>query len=352
MFAAIEGGYPFGVLPGQAEGFAEARRRRASGDSSEDAFQAAADAWVTEIVAEQARHGLSMVTDGWARWRAETPTDLARDLLAGTITPEDLVRAWRWADDGIDALVKQVLPGPWSAARDLAGPGASVAERRAIARDLLDALVAAGAALRASMVPVLQFEEPAIVGIGADEAAWDDLAETLAELVARLPDIHCSLSITGGAAHPAGHGRLGAIGFQSLLVDVVRGRRDGWRLIHSLRPETGVIVGAVSATNPAVDDAEMLVWAATIAAESNGRGYLRTGISTAGSLAGLERFRARRKVEEMGTAVQLAKLGPLGKVARRLQPDPLRCRIGSLRRLYEDHLAALGTLGREAEGAP
>jgi methionine synthase II (cobalamin-independent) len=350
MFAAIAGGYPFGPLPGQAEGFAEARRRRASGDSLEEDFQATADAWVTEIVAEQARNGLSMLADGWARWRAETPTDLARELLAGTITPEALVTAWRWADDGIDAMVKQVLPGPWSAAREICGPGASAADRRAVARDLTDVLVAAGVALRASYVPVLQLEEPGIVAIGTDEAAWDELAAVLADLCERLPDIHRSLSITGGAAHPAGHARLAALPFESLLVDVVRGGPDAWRLIHSLPAETGVIVGAVRATDPRADDPEALVWAATIAAESHGRGHIRTGISTAGSLAGIERFRARRKVEAMGTAVRLAKLGPLGHVARALQPDPLRCRIGQLRRLYEDHLAALGALGREPEG--
>ena len=40
MFAAICGGYPFGALPGVADSFAEARRRRASGDSTEDEFQA------------------------------------------------------------------------------------------------------------------------------------------------------------------------------------------------------------------------------------------------------------------------------------------------------------------------
>ena len=64
--------------------------------------------------------------------------------------------------------------------------------------------------------------------------------------------------------------------------------------------------------------------------------------ATSGSLAHLDRRRARRKIESMGTAVVLAKLGPLSQVARALQADPASCPIGSLRRLMADHAAALG----------
>jgi methionine synthase II (cobalamin-independent) len=246
-------------------------------------------------------------------------------------------------------MVKQVLPGPWSAARDLAGPGATGADRRAIARDLVDRLVEAGVALRVSMVPVLQLEEPAIPFIGADEADWDDLCATLSDLASRLPDLHLSLAISGGAADPAGHARLAALPFQSLLVDVVTDGPDAWRLIHSLPPETGVIVGAADAGVPAADDPELLVWAATLAAESADRGHARVGVAASGSMAGLGRLAARRKVESLGMAVRLAKMGPLGEVARALQVDPATCRIRPLRALYADHLAALAALGRSPE---
>lgn len=362
MFAAICGGYPFGPLPNATDSFAEARRRRASGDSTEDAFAAAADAWVTEIVAEQARHGLSMVTDGWARWRAETPTDMARALLSGEVTPEALVAAWHWADDGIDALVKQVLPGPWSAARDIAAarhPGAEpgetsvAADRRAIARDLVEALVAAALALRPSMLPVLQLDEPGIPSIGADDARWDELCELHAELATRVTDLHRTLAITGGAAHAAGHARLAALPVQSILVDVRTPGAgvDAWRLIHSLPAEMGVIVAAADAGSASDDDPEMLVWAGALAAESNGRGHIRVGVATSGSMVGLPRRAAARKVEALGTAMVLAKLGPVGQVVRALQEDPATCRIRALRHLYADHLAALAALGRSPEDA-
>jgi hypothetical protein len=45
----------------------------------------------------------------------------------------------------------------------------------------------------------------------------------------------------------------------------------------------------------------------------------------------------------MGTAVQLTRMGPLGEVARALQPDPAAARIPSLRRLIADHQSSAST---------
>ncbi len=105
---------------------------------------------------------------------------------------------------------------------------------------------------------------------------------------------------------------------------------DSWRFIAGLAPEQGVIVGAIDALSPAREDPEMLVWAAALAAELDDRGTARVGISTSGSLAGLPRHDARRKMEQGGMAVRLAAMGPLGDVARALQPQPATCRIKGL----------------------
>jgi hypothetical protein len=93
----------------------------------------------------------------------------------------------------------------------------------------------------------------------------------------------------------------------------------------------------------------MLVWAGAIAAESNDRGHVRVGVATSGSMVGLPRRAAARKVEALGTAMVLGKLGPIGQVVRALQADPATCPIRSLRTLYADHLAALAALGRSPE---
>ena len=42
----------------------------------------------------------------------------------------------------------------------------------------------------------------------------------------------------------------------------------------------------------------------------------------------------------MGLALRLARMGPLGEVARALQPDPATSSIPTLRRLIADHDSA------------
>lgn len=341
MFATLAGGYPFGPLPGVTEPFTEARLRRASGASSAADFAAAADRYVTEIVAEQAAAGLAMVHDGWARWPGPEEGGPARALLDGRLDTAALVAAWRWADDGIDAVVKQVLPGPWSAARAIAAADASRLPGE-IADRLVAALADAIAALVAAGCPVIQLDEPAVATLGPDPAAWRSVEATLGRLRDAVPaGTHLSLALTGGAPDPAGHATLAGLRFASYLVDVTAGP-DAWRLIDALPSEQGVIVGAADAARAGVDDPEMLVWAATLAAEAAERGHIRVGIATSGSIEVLPRLTARRKIESMGMAVRLAKMGPLGEVARALQPDPATCRIASLRRLVADREAARG----------
>jgi len=80
----------------------------------------------------------------------------------------------------------------------------------------------------------------------------------------------------------------------------------------------------------------MLVWAAALAARMGDRGHARVGIAPSGSLVGLERHRARRKIEQLGLAVRLAAMGPLQAVAEALQPDPANARIRGLPQLYRD----------------
>ncbi len=338
MFATLAGGYPLGALPGVTDPLAEARHRRASDLSSPDAHADAADRVVTELVAEQAAAGLAMVHDAWVRWPGGDGLALARGLLAGTIGPAEIATAWRWADDGIDAVVKQVLPGPWSASLALADgdPARAASIRPALA----DALAATTRALLDATCPVIQVQEPGLAALGDDPGALHDAAGALEALVAAVPEgTHLSLALTGAAPHRSTHDRIAALPYRSFLIDVTAGE-DAWRLIEQLPAEQGVVVGAADARKPGVDDPEMLVWAATLAAESRGRGHLRVGIATSGDIDHLDRRQARRKIESMGTAVVLAKLGPLSDVARALQADPATCPIGSLRAMMAAHAAA------------
>ena len=339
MFATLASGYPVGPLPGLAGTFAEARQRRASGALDENGYREFADDFVSEIVREQELAGLSMVSDGHVRWPGGLEA-LADGLIAGSITPADVVAAWKVVAGATDLASKQVLPGPYSTSHSRAR---DARERRHIAAQLREALIATIGALAAAGCEAIQVDEPSVADIGADVAAWRPFADELAPVGAAVPEgVHRSLSLGGGAAHPRGHALLADLPFQSYLIDVLAGP-DAWRLIASLPEDRGIICGALDIHNDRPrDDPEMMLWAATLAAESNGRGTARVGISPNGDLGHLTRFVAKRKIERMGLAVHLSGYGPLSDVARALQPDPATCKIPSLRKLIAEYDEAVG----------
>jgi methionine synthase II (cobalamin-independent) len=331
MFATLAGGYPLGPLPGGVDDLLTARARLVAGEVGQEAFDDFLEAWTVSVIDEQVGSGLSLVSDADGRWPDGQP-GLARDLLSGAITPDDVVTVWRHADAAADILVKQVLPGPWTAARALAP---SAADRAAVARDMVERLGATMRALSAARCPLIEVHEPAATRPDAAEDGAS-LVDTLAALADAVPPgTQATLALPEGAVPPVLQRPIAALPFRSFLIDVVSGP-DAWRLLALLPPETGVVVGALDAGTTATDDPEMLVWAATLAAEMDGRGHERVGIAPSGSLAGMDRYRARTKIGQLGMAVRLARMGPLGEVARALQPEPGTCRIGSLRRLYRD----------------
>lgn len=340
MFATLAGGYPASPLPGLAATFSEARQRRASGLLAADAYEPTADAFVAEIVAEQVRAGLSIVSDGDVRW-PEGLDGLAAGLLDGSLGPEAVVQAWSAVAGPAGtagAIAKASLPGPWSyaaaAARSGGGSATSAGGRRATAARLADAVVACAEALAAAGCGLIELHEPAATSIGEDRAAWSELHATLADVAGRMPEgVHRSLVLADGAVDGAGHGPLADLPFESLLVDVLAGP-DSWRLIASLPAHRGVICGVVDVHGERPrDDPEMMIWAATLAAEANERGVERVGIAPNGSLAARDRFTAKRKIERLGLAMRFLDYGPLTKVARAVEPDPATCGVRSLRAL-------------------
>ena len=342
MFATIAGGYPSGPLPGGTEDLAGARARFEAGEWDSATFDRAVDEWVTKVVDEQIASGLALVCDGDGRW-PDGQIGLAQDLLRGRLGPADVTTAWCHADEGTNVLTKQVLPGPWSASLALA---ATAADRAPIARDLVTVLGRAAQALAAAGCPLIQFDEPAAThefpgGDGAG-AAPTDLVRSIGALLDAIPDGQSvCLGLPGGAPRAELQLPLAELSVQSFLVDVTAGA-DAWRFIAGLAPEQGVIVGAIDARSLTREDPEMLVWAAALAAELDGRGTARVGISASGSLAGLPRHDARRKMEQGGMAVRLAAMGPLAEVARALQPHPATCRIKGLPELYAAWQAGTG----------
>lgn len=340
MFATLSGGYPLGPLPGGVDDLLTARARLAAGEVDQPTFDDFLEAWTASVIDEQVGCGLSLVSDADGRWPLGQ-TGLARDLLSGAVAPADVVDAWRRADAAAAVLVKQVLPGPWTSAEALAP---TPADRPTIARDLVEWLGATMHALAQAGCPLVEVHEPAATRPAA-ETDGPPMLGTLAALADAAPDgLQVTLALPAGAVPRRLHGAVAALPFRSFLIDVTAGP-GSWRLIGLLRPETGVVVGAVDARTTATDDPEMLVWAATLAAEMDDRGPDRVGIAPSASLAGIDRFHARTKIAQLGMAVRLAKMGPLGDVARALQPEPGTCRINSLRRLYHDWEEARVAIG-------
>jgi methionine synthase II (cobalamin-independent) len=244
-----------------------------------------------------------------------------------------VVAAWRHADAGTNVLTKQVLPGPWSASL---ATTQDASDRVAVVRDLIEVLSETGRQLVAAGCPMLQVDEPAATRGGANDDAGDDgvaavdLRDAIEALVEGLPEgASICLGLPDGTPRQGLWASLAALPVQGYLVDITPGA-DAWCFIARLPPEKGVVVGAIDARSREIEDPEMLVWAATLAAEMGDRGVARVGVSASGSLAGIDRHRARRKMEQAGMAVRLAAMGPLGQVARALQPDPATCRIRGL----------------------
>ena len=109
---------------------------------------------------------------------------------------------------------------------------------------------------------------------------------------------------------------------------------EAWRFVFAVPSDLGVIVGALDGRQSTRDETEVMVWAMAYAAHSE-RIPDRIGIAANGSLRGVGRHAARRKIELMGEAVRIASMGPLQEVAEALDPTPIASRLVHLRQLAE-----------------
>ena len=183
MFAMLHGAWP--LTPEEADGDERGR--------------------VVAAVRAQLDAGLELVTDGLVRWPdpAAALLDAIRD---GDTGPDGmLVRAWREtadvaaslaAGDGPPPTVAAVLTGPYT----LASATSNAAEATALALRLHDELLA----LAEAGCTLAVIDEPAAIGIGADQEARRRFREAQAVLLGDDPPLHAMLAITGGSAWEAG----------------------------------------------------------------------------------------------------------------------------------------------------
>ena len=318
MFAMLSGGFP---------------RVTPDGVPIDDLGAADADAAVErlvgDLVAAQEAAGVGLVRDGDVRWR--DPLGTVLDSLAAGARQEDgpLLRAWRATSVLTGLPVAQALPGPWTlSVRDVGGWGdAGVVTGRA--GELADALADEVAALAAAGCPVIVVVEPAAVTLGDDPALRSGFLRAQRRLLARAPEAHAMLSITGGSAHLAGPEPFFEAPYRSYLFDLVAGP-DNWYLVRSAPGDRGIVCAALRAGTPkrSDDQAPLLSWAAHYAASSNGRGLERVGIANATRLDRLDLDAATRALDDLGRAAALAALPAKEAVDLGMDPRAIVARGG------------------------
>jgi methionine synthase II (cobalamin-independent) len=283
------------------------------------------DELVRGIVEELEEAGLEPLTDGRVRRRSA--------LADWPIDPDAVVAEWRFAAAATERMVKQSLPGPYTIARDgLPGRrrGTGPNERPQSGRDATDSPANAAlagerlreviAALAAAGCPLIEIEEPAAIRIGEDEAErghFTDAHRRLTDGVTGL--VHLSLAVTGGNADTAGASTFFDLPYASYAFDLIAGP-DNWRLIADAPGDRGIICGALDPSASSSDVPETLVWAAHYAASTGGRGLDRVGLANASSLVGLDRERARAKLELVADAARIASAATPDELARLLDP--------------------------------
>jgi hypothetical protein len=282
VFATLAGGYPWPADLPPAEALAA-------------------------VLRAQVEAGLGLLADG-------------RVHPAGA-APDDLVAAWRATSEAgrrlaPDLPVKLALAGPWEAG----GAGGAATAARSLAGGL--------AALAAAGCPLVEVHEPAST-LPGDEAGRAAFAAAHATLLGGLPDgIHASLAITGGDGLALGAAALFAAPYRSYLFDLLDGP-ESWRLVAAAPGERGIVVGVGDASGRGRTRLEEVIWAASYAASTGGRGMERVGAAPSGSLAALAPDRARAVLDVIGEAAD-AIAGGRDEVLARLDPRAIDARSAAL----------------------
>ncbi|MFL5777924.1 MAG: hypothetical protein ACJ761_03175 [Chloroflexota bacterium] len=293
MFATLLGALPRPPLP--------------SGATDDDLVRAALEA--------QEAEGLEPLTDGELRW----PGGVLAELVASQLRPRArgerplTVDAWTFAASVTPRAVKQAVPGPYSLGH-LAAGGKNVAQRRELTFTLADRIGREVGALARAGCPLVEVHEPAFTTL-AEEPEKDLAGEAHARLMRAASGtgdgdaIHLSLAITGGSASPDLASMIASAGYASLAVDLIDGP-DNWRLAAQWPGDLGLLCGALTSADGPDAGPEILLWAADYGASLGGRGWVRTGLATASSMAELPWSTALARMRRLGQVVRLRELPP------------------------------------------
>lgn len=324
MFATLASGYTRLPRQGETDHLGIARAAAARGDFDPRGLRAMENTVIRELVAEQEEAGLELLTDGNIRMLDEVGSfvwalrgsHVAADGRPRFDREPEWIRpvhvdSFRFLRSTTGQPVRMYLLGPYTLAQ-ISDPGPLTRER--LTMTLAEAISSEVRALAEAGCRVIQIDEPAAGGITTD-AARSLFRSAHRRLLSRVADVHLMLSVLGASALSAGARTLFDARYHSYLLDL-RTAPQNWLLAAQAPGERGLIVGVGSTDVERDDEPEHLRWAAMLAAALHDRGPDRVGLAPAGSLDGLPREAARRRIERLGAiALDLFEAGRDGALA-------------------------------------
>ncbi len=314
----VVGAYP--KPPAEGGTFAVRKTLHAleKGEATEDDLQAAREALVREVIAEQQDAGIDLVTDGHVFWD-DIVTPFARNMsgfeIGGLIRFFDnnvyyrrpvcvgpvewrgpsSVAQWQFASSVADVPVKAVIPGPVTFAR--LSVDEHYADYESSVTAIGNVLAQEAAELVAAGARHVQIDEPSLLD------APEDLAlarRTIGGIVAEAAGAEVTLATYFRDAK-----RLGAELFELpadvFALDLISGP-DGRNLVVDLPPGKKLQAGIVDARNTNLEDLQALVVEIGMLAEEVGHENLR--VSPTASLEFLPREKARAKLQRLVEAAR------------------------------------------------
>ncbi len=320
MISTVPGNYP---KVANRPGGQVLRRAIASFDRgriSAEELAAAADDVTVEVIGEQERAGIDMITDGQIRWQ-DPVTYIAGGLegfeIGGLIRyfdtntfyrqPEAIGRvAWQepilvcdfeFARDNAAGPVKPVVTGPYTIAK-LSLPGV-YADLKSLVMDTARALNQEMKALAATDAPLIQVDEPAIVWHRYKDD-WEIFREAMDVL---MDGVGATTLLRTDFGDAVGLPEFFALPFQGFGLDMVQGKQNV-TLVPEVPDGKHLILGIIDARNVRMETEDAVLKTAQWVAQHVSKD--RLAISPNTGLEFLPRETAYDKLENMVRAVKKA----------------------------------------------
>jgi len=273
VIATMVGNYPkIADRPG-GQAYRQALHRLDRGEIDQAELARVAEAVTREVIDEQVRAGLDLLTDGMIRWE-DNQTYFARRLegvtLAGLIRYFDTntyyrqpvirgpirwpgpitVDDWRFAAAYSPRPVKAILPGPYTLAR--LSRSEYYTDRRRLTLALAEAVNHEARALAAAGAPLIQIDEPAITWYKQD---WPLCREALLRVA---EGVGAPLALATWFGDVVGLEGFFALPFQVFSLDFVMGPRN-WELVERFPADRTLGFGLLDARNIKLESVDYLI---------------------------------------------------------------------------------------------